>query len=107
MARHCRMLPVPGFSDCSWAICDVDMGRPEATRNVLERANLVMKSPHGWFENSNGILSDKPHCMPLRFGIIGRRCNHIARGGRGFLFLHIFFLSLLFLSFFLPLPLIS
>ena len=32
------MLPVPSFFYCSWAECDVDKGRPVATRNVLERA---------------------------------------------------------------------
>ena len=107
------MLPVPGISDCSYAECDVDKGRPEATRNVLEPANLVLKSPRGWFENSNGILysqehpfpinismfSDKPPCMPHRFGIVERRCNHIARRDQGFFFFHIFFLSLFFNSF--------
>ena len=43
MARRCRALPVPCFSDCSWAECDVDRGRPEATRNVLERVNLLLE----------------------------------------------------------------
>ena len=43
MARRCRMLPVPGFSDCSWAECDVDRGRSVATRNALERANLILE----------------------------------------------------------------
>ena len=43
MARHWRMLPVPDFSDCSWVECDVDRGRPMATRNVLERANLLLE----------------------------------------------------------------
>ena len=33
----------PCFSDCSWAECDVDMGRPEATRNALERANFLLE----------------------------------------------------------------
>ena len=37
------MLLVPGFSDCSWAECDVDRDRPVATRNVLERANLLLE----------------------------------------------------------------
>ena len=36
-----------------------------------------------------------PPYMPLRFGIIKRRCNHIAKKrairGRGFFFFHIFF----------------
>ena len=35
MARRYRMLPVPGFSDCSLAEWDVDKGRPTATRNAL------------------------------------------------------------------------
>ena len=43
MARHWRMLLVPGFSDCSWAERDVDRGRPVTTRNVLERANLPLE----------------------------------------------------------------
>ena len=47
IARRCQILQVPGFSDYSWAECDVDRGWPEATRNVLERANLVLKSPRG------------------------------------------------------------
>ena len=34
MARHWRMLLVPGFSDCSWAECDVDKGRPVTTRTL-------------------------------------------------------------------------
>ena len=43
MAGHWRMLLVPGFSDCSWAECDVDRGRMVTTRNVLECANLSME----------------------------------------------------------------
>ena len=43
MAIHCRMLPVPSFSDCSWAECDVDRGRSAATRNALEHANLLLE----------------------------------------------------------------
>ena len=43
-----------------------------------------------------------PPCMPLRFDIVERRCDHIAIKrairGQGFFFFHIFFLS-----FFLPL----
>ena len=31
MARCCWALPVPCFSNCSWAECDVDRGRPEVT----------------------------------------------------------------------------
>ena len=63
MARHWRMLLVPGFSDCSWSECDIDKGRPKATRNVLERANVHLEGyfqalyvPLGcsktWMENS-------------------------------------------------------
>ena len=47
MARHWRMLPVPGFSDCSWVKCDVDRGRSEATRKALERANFLLE---GYFQ---------------------------------------------------------
>ena len=43
MARRYRMLPVSSFSDCSWAECDVDRGRSVATRNALERANLLLE----------------------------------------------------------------
>ena len=43
MARRYRALLIPCFSDCSWAECDVDKGRPEATRNVLECANLLFE----------------------------------------------------------------
>ena len=57
MARRCRMLPIPSFSDCSWAKCDVDKGRLEAIRNVLERTNLVLKSPRGWFRYVFGIMT--------------------------------------------------
>ena len=46
------------------------------------------------------MFSDKPPCMPLCFGIVERRCNHSARGGRGFFFFHIFFLSLYSRGFF-------
>ena len=42
-ARRCRLLPISGFSDCSRAECDVGMGRPVATRNALERANLLLE----------------------------------------------------------------
>ena len=107
-----------------------------ATRNALERANFLLE---GYFralyvplggsktrmESSTAkntpsksmkfyisMFSDKPPCMPLCFDIVERRCNHIARGGRGFFFFHIFFLSLffnffLFLRLFLPLSLLS
>ena len=138
MARHWRMLPVPGFFDCSWAECDVDRGWPVATRNVLEEGyfqalyvplggsktqikNITSKSIKFYIS----MFNDKPPCMPLCFGIVERRCNHTARGGRGFFFFQIFFLSLysrgffyifflslffdffLFLSLLLPLPLLS
>ena len=43
MARRWRMLLVPGFSDCSWAECDVNGGRPEDTRNALEHANFLLE----------------------------------------------------------------
>ena len=43
MARRCRALPVLCFSDYPWAECDVDRGQSEATRNMLERANLLLK----------------------------------------------------------------
>ena len=43
MAGHWRMLPAPGFSDCSWAECDVHRGRPMSTRNVLKRDNLHLE----------------------------------------------------------------
>ena len=43
LARSCRMLPVPCFSDCSWAECDVDRGRLEAKRNALECGNFHLE----------------------------------------------------------------
>ena len=43
MARRYWMLPVPGFSDCSRAECDVDKGRPTAIRNKLEHANVLLE----------------------------------------------------------------
>ena len=84
MARHWWMLPIPSFSDCSWAESDVDRGRPVATRNALERANLFLEGyfralyvPLGglktWMENTPSlkfyisIFSDKPPCMPFCF----------------------------------------
>ena len=118
MVRRCRMVPVSGFSNYSWAECDVDMGRLAATRNSLERANFILE---GYFlalyvpldgsethmESSTAkntpsksmtfyisMFSDKPPCMPFCFGIVGRHCNHTAKGGRGFFFFNIFFLSL-------------
>ena len=42
MVGHWRMLLVPGFSDCSWAECEVDRDRPVIKRNVLELANLPL-----------------------------------------------------------------
>ena len=147
MARRWWMLLVLGFSDCSWAECDVDKGRLEATRNALERANLLLEgyfralyvplggsktrmessvaknTPSKSMKFYISMFSDKPPCMPLCFGIVESCYNHIARGGRGFFFFHIFFLTLffyffssflgfffhflLFLKLFLPLFLIS
>ena len=43
LARRCQMLQVSGFSNCSWVKCDVDRGRSAGTRNVLERANLLLE----------------------------------------------------------------
>ena len=43
MARRCRALPVPCFSDYSWAECDIDRGQSEATRNALEYTNLLLE----------------------------------------------------------------
>ena len=43
MAGHWRMLLVPGFSDCSWAECDVDRGRSVIKRNIPEFANLPLE----------------------------------------------------------------
>ena len=87
VARHWRMMLLPGFSDYSWDECDVDRDRPVATRNLLEHANLSLE---GYFrtlyvplgssktrmENAPSKLikfyvsmfSDKPPCMPLCFG---------------------------------------
>ena len=83
------MLLLQGFSDCSWAKCDVDRGWLVATRNVLERANLRLD---GYFralyvplggsktrmENAPSksikfyisMFNDKLPCMPLCFGTI-------------------------------------
>ena len=84
MARRCRALPVPCFSDYSWAECDIDRGQSEATRNALECANLLLE---GYFRALYAPLY--AHC----FGIVERRCNHIAKKkkkrdihGRGFFF---------------------
>ena len=89
MARYWRMLLVPGFFDCSWAECDVDRGRLVATRKVLECANLLLEGyfralyvPLGGSKTRMesiasksmkfyiSMLSDKPPCMPLCFGIV-------------------------------------
>ena len=81
MARRCRALSIACFSDFSWANCDVDKGWSEATRNVLERANLL------WRDIFEPYM---PPYMSLRFGIVERHCNHIAIKraiyGRGFFF---------------------
>ena len=80
MARRYWMLPVSGFSYYSWAECDVDKGGPVATRNELERANLLLDGyflalyvPLGGAETQMefyiSMFSDKPPCMPLCFGI--------------------------------------
>ena len=47
MARQWQMLLVPGFSDCSWAECDVDRGRPVIKRDVLDLSNLHLE---GYFQ---------------------------------------------------------
>ena len=107
------MLPVSGFSDCSWAECDADKGRSTTSMNVLDHANLLLEGyfrvlyvPLGGsktrmekitFESMKfyfSMFSDKPPCIPFCFGIVDRRCNHTARGGRGLFIFHIFFLSL-------------
>ena len=88
MARHWRMLPVPGFFDCSWAECDVDRGRLVATRKVLECANLLLEGnfralyvPLGGSKTRMeritsksmkfyiSMFNDKPPCMPICFDI--------------------------------------
>ena len=43
MARHWRMLLIPGFSNYSRVECDVDRGQPVTARNVLECANLPLE----------------------------------------------------------------
>ena len=137
MARRYRMLPISGFSNCSWAERDVDRGRPMVTRNELERANLIFEGyfqalyvPLGGEETQMefyiSMFSDKPPCMPLCFGIgvviilleaaeFFFPFFHIfflSLCSRGFLFFYIFSLSLFFNFFFflrslLPLPLLS
>ena len=80
MARRYWMLLIPGFSNCSWAECDVDRDRPMVTRNALEHANLLLEGyfqalyvPLGGEETQMefyiSMFSDKPPCMPLCFGI--------------------------------------
>ena len=43
MGMYGLVLSISCLSDCSWAECDVDSGRPEATGNVLERANFLLE----------------------------------------------------------------
>ena len=43
MARQWQMLLVPGFSDCSWAECDVDRGWPVIKRDILDLSNLHLE----------------------------------------------------------------
>ena len=62
-------LPLLCFYDCSLAECDVNRDWPEATRNVLEHANLLLE---GYFEPY------MPPYMLLRSGIVQRRCSHSA-----------------------------
>ena len=80
MSRRYRMMLVPSFFDCSWAECDVDKGRPTATRNALECANMFLEGyiralyvPLGGAENQMefyiSMFSDKPPYKPLCFGI--------------------------------------
>ena len=45
--RHWWMLLTPGFSDCSWAECDVDRGWSMSTWKVLGHANLRLE---GYFQ---------------------------------------------------------
>ena len=47
MSRRCLALSALCFSDCSRAECDVDRDRSDATRNVLERINLLIE---GYFQ---------------------------------------------------------
>ena len=61
MARRCRALPVPCFSYCFWTECDVDRGRPEATRNPLEHANLLLE---GYFR-ANLLALEHAICPSL------------------------------------------
>ena len=95
MARRCRVLPVLCFSNCSCSECDVDRGWPEATRNAL----ICF-----WNDIFEPYLS--PY-MPLRFGIVERRCDYIAIRGLSvagaFSFFISSFLAFFFLQPFLPL----
>ena len=87
MVKHWRMLLLPGFSDCSWAECDVDRSRLMATGNVLKRASLYLEgsfralyvplggsktrienTPYNSIKFYISMFSDKPPCMPLYFG---------------------------------------
>ena len=84
MTRHWRMLLVSGSSEC-----DVDKGRLVTTRNVLERANIILEGyfralylPLGGSRTcmENALLTSmklcismfngKPPCMPLCFGTV-------------------------------------
>ena len=91
MARRYRMLPVPSFSHYFWVECDIDKGWLTATKNALECANLLFEGyfralyvPYGGSETQiefyTSMFSDKSPFMPLCFGIVERRCNHIVRG---------------------------
>ena len=89
MVKHWRMLLLPGFSDCSYAECDVDRGRTVTKRNLLKHTNLplegyfrVLYVPLGGsqtrMEDASlksmklcvSMFSDKPPCMPLCFGTV-------------------------------------
>ena len=89
ITRHCRILQVLGFSDCSWVECELDRGRPVTTRNVLKCVNLPLEgyfralyAPLGGsrirMENTTSesrkfyisMFSDKPPCMPLCFSTV-------------------------------------
>ena len=71
MAKHWQMLLVPGFSDYSWAECDVDRGRRRIQgmrwsvlicvwRDIFEpfMSPLV-------FENLDGILCSQEHPLQI------------------------------------------
>ena len=119
MAKHWRMLLLPGFSDCSWTKSDVDRGWSVSTGNVLKRANLHLERyfralyvPLGGsktrMENTPSMefyismFSDKPPFMPPCFGIA---VIILSEAARAFSFFISFFLayaagafSLLFLA---------